>query len=113
MRKRRDNPEKIGFWNTPRNTYPELPMPEDYVDDSWDETERAKVVEYLSTAKICKRYRGMSRCRVCGKYNGSTERSDGKYLWPDGYAHYIFEHGVKPPEDFIEWVERKNRTCGT
>lgn len=107
MANRNSNYIKIGFWNTPRNEYPNFPDVMDCVDDEWDESERQFIIFYLSEGETCARYRGSSRCRICGSLNGSTERTDGRYLWPEGYAHYISEHGVKPPQGFVEWVKRK------
>ena len=48
--------------------------------------------------------RGTSWCRVCGKANGSAEHTDGVYLWPKGLAHYVCEHGVRPPVSVIRHI---------
>ena len=49
-------------------------------------------------------YRGMSRCRFCGMWNGSEDYTDGDYRWPSGFAHYLRAHAVKPPQAFIAHV---------
>lgn len=36
------------------------------------------------------------------KLMGCTTLTDGKYVWPEGLAHYISEHAVRPPEDFVK-----------
>lgn len=100
---------KIGFWaelppNHPASTDEGLPWPFEFFSPQWDNNERLKVAEYLDSGKIINAYKGCSTCRLCGISNGSTELSDGKYLWPEGYSHYIREHKIKPPQDFIEWV---------
>jgi len=93
----------IGYWT---DTYSrggsELPNPKDFVDESWDTEQRNLVINYLESGKTKHRWRGISRCRFCGKSNGSTCLSDGTYVWPSGFAHYLMEHGVKPSEEFIQ-----------
>ena len=39
---------------------------------------------------------------------GGTDLSDGHYVWPFGFAHYVEAHGVKPPQEFIDHVWRAN-----
>jgi len=38
---------------------------------------------------------------------GELEMSDGIYVWPDGLAHYIEEHNVRLPEEFVAHVLRE------
>lgn len=49
-------------------------------------------------------YKGYSACRVCGLRNGSMEyrltMGDTTFVWPEGYIHYIRDHGVRPDPDF-------------
>ena len=97
--RRRDLP-KIGFWYSDRE--PEFPHPEP--DFEWNETARRAVIEYLKAGGVTERYRGYSYCRVCDKTNGSQEQSDGTYVWPSGLAHYIEEHNVRLPDEFVEHV---------
>ena len=47
---------------------------------------------------------GFSPCRFCGAANGSAERTDGAYLWPEGLAHYLRDHGVRPPVSVIRHI---------
>ena len=44
---------------------------------------------------------GYSPCRICGQQNGALELSDGVFVWPDGLAHYVSDHLVKPPQEFV------------
>jgi len=44
---------------------------------------------------------GLSPCRICGRNNGSLEYTDGTYLWPQGLAHYVDEHEVRLPDEFV------------
>eukprot|EP00904_Undaria_pinnatifida_P009632 jgi/Undpi1/579/HiC_scaffold_10.g04043.m1 len=32
---------------------------------------------------------------------GCCTLTDGTYVWPEGLAHYLSEHAVRPPDDFI------------
>jgi hypothetical protein len=95
--------ELIGYWQS--TLEPHWPDPRDFVDTSWDESDRARVAQYLQRGGIeiwgqC----GMSQCRFCGASNGSGERSDGVYLWPEGLAHYIRVHNVRLPAVVIEHI---------
>lgn len=85
-----------------------LPLPSEWVDNTWDAGERAKVVAFLKSGKAVNHWRGWSWCRFgCeGKHSemGSTDLSDGTYVWPEGFSHYVEKHGVKPPDEFIQHV---------
>jgi hypothetical protein len=93
--------ELIGYWRSALE--PGWPDPRDFVDATWDESEREAVATYLRRGGFepwaqC----GVSWCRFCGADNGSSERSDGVYLWPEGLAHYIRRHNVRLPATVIE-----------
>jgi hypothetical protein len=93
---------KIGFWHSEEEPY--LPRPQDYVDTSWS-AGRDFIISYLRSGKIIDSYLGWSDCRMCDlENNGASDLSDGTYLWPEGYAHYLEIHAVKPPQDFIDHV---------
>jgi hypothetical protein len=75
--------------------------PRHLVDAGWAREERPRVVRYLSEAPVCAAYDGLSYCRFgCGP-NGSTEHTDGVWVWPEGLAHYVQIHDVRLPEDFL------------
>ncbi len=87
-----------------------LPLPHEWIDKSWDERERTQVVAYLRAQPAWEHWRGYSWCRFdgCGdRRMGTTDRSDGTYVWPEGFAHYVEKHGVKPPDEFIRHVLRR------
>ncbi len=44
---------------------------------------------------------GPSMSRFCGEAVGSLELSDGVFIWPEGLAHYVEEHGVRLPARFV------------
>lgn len=88
----------------------DLPSVFDHVDPAWPHRERQIVVRYLLSDRHTRTsYLGDSTCRICGDQNGAADVSDGKYVWPDGLAHYLDLHNVRPPQDFIDHVLRKTR----
>lgn len=99
--------------------------PGDFVDETWDPAERATVIAYLKQTlpEFKMSYCGYSWCRLCPEgppippgggpipagseyrhMNGSSDYGDGTFEWPQGYAHYVEAHGVKPPQEFVEHV---------
>lgn len=90
----------LGYWYSDQDS--DLPDPRDFVSDSWSADERAVVVEYLDAVSVAIRWRGLSRCRICGTSTGSTCISDNSYAWPEGLSHYVREHGVRPPSAFVD-----------
>lgn len=95
----------IGFW--PDETPKKYPDPGEFVDPDWDESERLAVLEFLAQGEMISAWRGHSWCRFSCKNdtNGYRDFSDGYYLWPEGLAHYIQEHQVKLPDEFIQHVK--------
>ena len=88
-----------------RATEQNLPKVEDDVDPAWSPHERAEVLAYMAQeGRVHESWYGMSTCRICGCQNGSRDYTDDVFLWPEGFPHYIREHQVKPPQDFIGLV---------
>lgn len=106
---RPDGPEcAIGYWRVGRvyGHEPEIPYdPQDFVDPDWDPTERDLVIKYLERGVEKHQWRGSSTCRCCGRRNGSRCFTDGTYVWPEGLAHYLREHNVRPPAVFVDHVK--------
>lgn len=96
---------RLGYWSEgPGSPWPD---PRDLVDPTWDEGERETVALYLSQASILFASMGASRCRFCGKANGTLELTDGLYVWPEGLAHYVSHHDVRMPAEFVEHVQTR------
>jgi hypothetical protein len=93
---------RIGYWKSEYE--PHLPSVEIFVDSTWDHEEKVKIFNYLTNGKVKDMWKGPSFCRICNCLNGTTCLSDGVYTWPQGYAHYIANHNVKPPQHFIDHV---------
>ncbi len=75
-----------------------------FVDPMWDPRERQAVADHLAGAVRVNEYRGLSPCRLCGQYNGSAERTDGVYCWPEGLGHYVIDHQLRLPDEFVTHV---------
>ncbi|HWO26415.1 MAG TPA: ankyrin repeat domain-containing protein [Kofleriaceae bacterium] len=96
----------IGFWRAgPEPDESGLPHPREVIDDGWSPAERARVVRYLRRGHPIAAYLGYSHCRLeCGipwHFMGSRDLSDGTWVWPEGYAHYVEHHGVRPPPEVL------------
>lgn len=95
----------IGYWRSEQ--HPEYPDPADCVDPSWDEDERHQVWWYLLGGTHGPAYMGYSKCRMCGEQNGTAEYNDDTFAWPEGLAHYVYEHKVRLPKDFVDHAVRR------
>jgi hypothetical protein len=96
-------PKIIGYWGKNGNDQ-RYPWPQDYVDESQTETMINTIADYLDGGKFFEGYLGWSNCRICGCENGATELSDGVYVWPKGLSHYVREHKVRLPNEFVQHV---------
>jgi len=81
-----------------------LPWPADLVDEAQSPVILEKLAEYLDKCPNKEKYCGYSRCRICKEHVGSKDKGDGTWVWPEGLSHYVREHKVKLPDDFIRWV---------
>lgn len=94
--------KKVGHWKGSYHLDADYPDAHDCVDLAWDPDERDAILGYLRSFPRRAKYRGFSRCRFCDKRNGSADYTDGVWVWPAGFPHYLQEHGVKPPQEFID-----------
>jgi hypothetical protein len=100
---------EVGFWSPmPSQGWQELPLssrphPNEFVDRFWSFEEREKVIAYLLAGKVYNSYYGHSVCRLCGLTDlGCKDLTDGVWVWPDGFVHYLQLHAVKPPQEFVD-----------
>lgn len=95
--------KKVGFWILDND-------PEKLVDPNWDQAERDQVIRYLDAGAMHESWMGSAYCRLgCfgGRMSsemGSQDFTDGTWIWPEGFSHYLKVHQVKPPADFVRWV---------
>jgi hypothetical protein len=95
----------IGYWRSDDD--PRWPDPVEFIDEAWDQAERHMVDVYLRVGGglTPEQAVGFSSCRICGDdFNGTMEYTDGAYVWPEGLSHYVRDHGVRLPQEFVEHV---------
>lgn len=101
-RARRHTLPKVGYFSGGFPDDGSFPSAASQVDETWDAAERETLIAYLEAGEVIASCRGMSNCRICQKWNGNKDLSDGTHVWPEGYSHYLRDHGVKPPQEFID-----------
>ncbi len=90
-------------WRKTMRAQGRLPWPIPEMD--WEG--RARFLQLLGQVEqhaFAVRYRGISKCRICGKDNGSKGLCVAEWEWPEGFRHYIEEHGVRPTKDFESFI---------
>ena len=98
----------VGFWRQSIEERSELPHPQELIDPSWPVVERVRVATYLRRGQVARAYLGYSFCRLdCGlavQFMGTRDLTDGEWVWPEGFAHYVEHHAVKPPAAFLDAI---------
>ncbi|MEO0899207.1 MAG: hypothetical protein AAFY71_22540 [Bacteroidota bacterium] len=97
----------MGYWHASYETEYDYPDPGQFVDEEWDEEEKELVLAYLKKGEVFVNFRGSSWCRFkCGVGPlGFQELTDGFYVWPSGLSHYVEEHQVRLPQEFVDHVK--------
>jgi hypothetical protein len=96
----------LGYWFM-RGSDPTLPLPQRFVDPAWSRDERAAVLAYLRSGRVWRSFMGCSYCRICGQEDramGCADLTDGEWVWPEGLAHYVEQHDVRLPQEFVDTV---------
>ena len=93
--------EVLGHWFNPYAPTT-LPRPQALVTE-WQPERRALLLAYLDAGKELVRFPEPSFCRFdCGiEHTGAGDRSDGRWVWPEGLSHYVERHSVRLPEPFV------------
>jgi hypothetical protein len=99
--------KRVGFWRSDRE--PSLPDPKMLVDQRWDTAERERVIAYLDASYyVPVAQAGPSWCRFgCSprpRDIGTQDLTDGTWVFPEGFVHYLRSHGVKPQPEFLEHI---------
>lgn len=95
----------IGYWAGEKDD--RWPDVRDLVDPDWDADDRADCIAYLRRGLVAHAYFGPSVCRICHQPNGSVDLTDLVYIWPEGLAHYLLEHSVRLPDEFVDHVRAR------
>ena len=99
--------QAIGFWRDSDDS--SLIHPKHIVDAEWRPDERASLVQYLRSATPACAYLGYSYCRFdCGIADhelGDCDLTDGIWCWPSGLAHYVEQHAIRLPNEFVSHAE--------
>jgi hypothetical protein len=70
--------------------------------------EYAAVLAYLNSPERTEGYRGSAHCRVCNnRFNGSQDWYKGPFHYPQGYVHYLTDHGFKPPSVVLQYLRSR------
>jgi hypothetical protein len=97
----------VGYWF--HELAPDdLPLPQRLVRKR-SATERDLLLPYLHGGRTLVRYRAAARCRFadCARDVGHRELTDGVFVWPEGLAHYVAEHGVRLPAHAVAHMRRR------
>lgn len=94
---------KIGFWKEKDINYPDL---------NWFQSEEYHAcIKYLNAGRKYKGYKGWANCRICKARLGTYDMIsyDKKWIYPEGYEHYLIEHKLKPSRsqfiiDAVNWT---------
>ena len=117
MQKRDNNYYKnhvfVGFWKDLEepgmDIFSKIPLkdlPEQ--NTQIDHSKKNKIINKIFNLQILaekEEYFGCSYCRVCNKSNGGKEYTFDKYVWPEGYLHYIAEHDIKIDPEFENFLD--------
>src|ERR1043165_3334922 len=94
--------KRIGYWRQAKDSnYSNLPWPE---EGRLPLETKQKVVEFLNKGKMNAAWMGYSTCRICGKLNGTTCLTNGEFVYPEGYSHYILDHNIMPDIDLLSKI---------
>jgi hypothetical protein len=96
--------KRIGYWIESLRDRDYFP-PQEFVGDLPTEL-RLLVADYLDRGQEYGSYRGVSWCRFfCDHPMGHRELTDGSWVWPEGLSHYVRDHRVVLPDEFISQVQ--------
>ena len=87
-------------------------MPQNFVDKGWESHRRGAIVEYLKQGVRFHEALGLSFCRYhCGMPDegmGNAELTDGMWFWPEGLVHYVEQHDLVLPSEFVDHMVKNH-----
>lgn len=63
-----------------------------------------RVSRYLAAGIPVRGYFGYGVCRCCGTELGTSDLTDGAWVWPEGLEHYLQTHELPLPAEFRSTV---------
>lgn len=113
-KKMKRNLIQVGFWKDTKSILDltgllrDLPDPRQLVDHEWMKEKRERIAQYLDAGTRINQEMGYSYCRfecgVVGSAMGTSDLTDGTYVWPEGLSHYVRVHHVRLPKKFTRHV---------
>ena len=106
--------KRIGFWEETRSwaNLEKWPDPRNrnlYPVMSKDV--RELIIGYIETGEVHQQWMGYSYCRfecgLPGQELGACDMTDGTFVWPEGLSHYVRDHKVDLPEEFVKHVLKR------
>lgn len=93
-----------GFWcekEEKNNLFKEYPYPKENQMKKEDLADFLNKLDKVEKKSPTFRYMGYSTCRICEQRNGTQTYYTDLFAWPEGYKHYIKDHGVQPSAAFV------------
>jgi hypothetical protein len=106
--------KKVGFWANNNKSFGSFGI---FVDDDnstdfpiqnsakEDNSNLVDVLTKIQNKAHVESYFGCSTCRICGEDNGCLEYAYDKFIWPEGYIHYIKDHHVEIDKEFKDFLQ--------
>jgi hypothetical protein len=92
--------------------YHECCVPSELPKCGYSDEVKERIIGYLSAGYRYSAELGYSWCRFkCGIEShemGDKDLTDGEWIWPEGYVHYLKEHDVKVPDEFVKAMSNNN-----
>ncbi|MCA8914742.1 MAG: hypothetical protein KDB90_04955 [Planctomycetes bacterium] len=102
--------KRIGYWFETPGVDSKYPLPQ-VLQTEYSTEQRNRLSQYLREGSRINQYRGYSWCRFgcgeCDEKMGSAELTDGTWVWPEGLAHYVSEHSVSLPAEFVNGIRSR------
>ena len=91
----------VGYWNSKFFQEDRFIYPHEIVSES-KLPDMLKLADYVAKGNSAIAWKGYSACRICDKILGTRCLTDGAYIWPEKLEHYIVEHDIFLPQEFID-----------
>jgi hypothetical protein len=88
-----------------RSGKPFLPDPAKLIEILGRVTYDDRIPRYLEAGRSLGFSMGFATCRCCGVAGpemGSSDLTDGVWVWPEGFSHYVRSHSLPLPDAVLE-----------